>query len=888
MLATQIAPAPLAMLAGSPPTGIRSTTSPVCGIDPRGPSPLLASADPDRARARWSPPTVPRPAASRPRPARIPCSPPRRRWSPAASARRPVGRTGSQHQPTDTGRDHERCGDGDRPMAAHRLAPARERRARRRAPGRAGGSAAGARAARGPGSSPSSSTSRRRAARNASRASVWRPARYSASIRPASRRSRSGCSDTSRSSSGTSSAPPPAASSASIARLQRGRAADSSSRWASARPASRQVDHVGPRQAHATAPSAAARSTTARSREHWRPRSSALELVDVELARLDPEHVAARTRATAGRGRAAFAAGRRRRRATRRRSAARRSGHSASISWSRETTWFACSSSIASSVRCLRPPSASGPCRRETSSGPSTANRISANQTTRTAALPGFCKVRARSSGPVANRPAGGRHVDSSPNPLATVDQLSSPLAPSRRDARHAGHSLPRARPAPALPRAVAHSARSSGPGAGPLGRPRASRPRPARPARSRSTRPRTRSTSRTATTPTARPPAGTRSSVIDARHCNARDVSRCKGPWPTITVGERAERDRRRRARPTRSTSPTSATTRSRWSTAPPATRRSRRLRADARDRSRSGRRRSGIFADHANHTVYVANFDDGTVSMIDSATCNGDRSAGCPTSAPPTVAVGGGPGDVDVNQRTHTAYVTNLTGLSAFDANTCNATGQTGCGAVGDAPRRLHRRSVRVLRTVRGQGRRRQQHDLRIRRHDTPCSVFDGRPCNAGDLAGCATDTPGDRDAVPATRLRGVDLWSRSTLRSTASTSPTRRTTRCMVIDANVCNGRHLGGVRDARARARSTPGTNPESVALDPTDADAVHRQPGRQRRLGDRRVAAATRRPPAAAGRACRRCRSRGRDAAAPPIRPSTPRTYVDHRRERASR
>ena len=26
--------------------------------------------------------------------------------------------------------------------------------------------------------------------------------------------------------------------------------------------------------------------------------------------------------------------------------------------------------------------------------------------------------------------------------------------------------------------------------------------------------------------------------SVIDARHCNAQDVSRCKGPWPTITVG--------------------------------------------------------------------------------------------------------------------------------------------------------------------------------------------------------------------------------------------------------------------------------------------------------------------------------------------------------------
>jgi hypothetical protein len=93
------------------------------------------------------------------------------------------------------------------------------------------------------------------------------------------------------------------------------------------------------------------------------------------------------------------------------------------------------------------------------------------------------------------------------------------------------------------------------------------------------------------------------------------------------------------------------------------------------------------GIFADHANHSVYVANFNDGTLSMIDNATCNGADLAGCPTSAPATVTVAGGPGDVDVNQRTHTVYVADLTGLSVFDANTCNATGLRGCGTIGEA---------------------------------------------------------------------------------------------------------------------------------------------------------------------------------------------------------
>ena len=32
--------------------------------------------------------------------------------------------------------------------------------------------------------------------------------------------------------------------------------------------------------------------------------------------------------------------------------------------------------------------------------------------------------------------------------------------------------------------------------------------------------------------------------SVIDSRRCNAKDVSRCKGPWPTITVGNRMNND--------------------------------------------------------------------------------------------------------------------------------------------------------------------------------------------------------------------------------------------------------------------------------------------------------------------------------------------------------
>ena len=106
----------------------------------------------------------------------------------------------------------------------------------------------------------------------------------------------------------------------------------------------------------------------------------------------------------------------------------------------------------------------------------------------------------------------------------------------------------------------------------------------------------------------------------------------------------ERPEHDRDRSGDRHGAMSPTTATTRSRFSTAPSATRRSRQVAGRRPATVPVGSGPIGIFADHANHTVYVGNFNDGTVSMIDSATCNATNLAGCPTNAPSTVTVGGG----------------------------------------------------------------------------------------------------------------------------------------------------------------------------------------------------------------------------------------------------
>jgi YVTN family beta-propeller protein len=96
--------------------------------------------------------------------------------------------------------------------------------------------------------------------------------------------------------------------------------------------------------------------------------------------------------------------------------------------------------------------------------------------------------------------------------------------------------------------------------------------------------------------------------SVIDTRDCQAEDVARCRGPWPTITVGNLP----------------------------------------------------SSIAVDQATDTVYVTNWEDGTVSVFNGATCNAMNTSGC-GQHPATVPVGLGPLGIYVDDANHTVYVAN-----------------------------------------------------------------------------------------------------------------------------------------------------------------------------------------------------------------------------------
>jgi YVTN family beta-propeller protein len=88
------------------------------------------------------------------------------------------------------------------------------------------------------------------------------------------------------------------------------------------------------------------------------------------------------------------------------------------------------------------------------------------------------------------------------------------------------------------------------------------------------------------------------------------------------------------------------------------------------------------GVAIDQTTDTVYVANSQDNTVSVINGATCNAKVTSGC-AQTPPTIGVGDGPQGVAVNQLTDTVYVTNSNdgSVSVIDGTTCNATVTTSC---------------------------------------------------------------------------------------------------------------------------------------------------------------------------------------------------------------
>ena len=215
----------------------------------------------------------------------------------------------------------------------------------------------------------------------------------------------------------------------------------------------------------------------------------------------------------------------------------------------------------------------------------------------------------------------------------------------------------------------------------------------------------------------------------------------------------------------------------------------------------------------DQATDTVYVVGVGGDTVSVIDGKTCNATVTSGC-GNVPPTVTVGNGPDGIAVDQATDTVYVANVNDntVSVIDGATCNATVTTGCGqtpatiAVGVQP------GVPAV----------DQATDTVYVPDSnngglgTVSVIDGRTCNATARTGCDQSPP----AIPvgfSPLAAAVDQATDTVYVPTGPVGPATNLGSVYVINGSTCNATVTSGC--GQSAPTVTVGSNPIGVVVDP---------------------------------------------------------------------
>ena len=303
--------------------------------------------------------------------------------------------------------------------------------------------------------------------------------------------------------------------------------------------------------------------------------------------------------------------------------------------------------------------------------------------------------------------------------------------------------------------------------------------------------------------------------SVIDARHCNTQELSSCPGPWPTITVGSGTAADQPSGIAVDALTDTVYVSNYgvNTVSVVNGAT-------CNAMVRAGCGQtpisvpvgdNPVGLFADHHNHTVYVPNEGDTTVSMIDSASCNATNPAGCPSTPALTVDVGANPSSAEADLATHTIYVSTFgaaNGWAVFDADTCNATVQSGCETQGTLIGDPSGPNDAAVDTA--------DDTLYTANYDNTVSAFNLSQCNAADLTGCSSQTAGVVTPFPDPGFNENTVWIAVDAALHTVYAVYNRDDALLAIDTNVCNGAHTAACATLNPPTIHT-GAQPEGVVL-----------------------------------------------------------------------
>ena len=280
--------------------------------------------------------------------------------------------------------------------------------------------------------------------------------------------------------------------------------------------------------------------------------------------------------------------------------------------------------------------------------------------------------------------------------------------------------------------------------------------------------------------------------SVIDTSACNASRLSGCSRTWPTIPVGSSPQsnafdplthtlyvNNRNEGTLSVVDTAACNATVTTGCAQTPPKT--------------AVGGFPQQIAVDPVTDTAYVANGDDGTVSVVNGAICNGADTSGCGHTWP-TVTVGGSPQAIALDPLTNTIYVTNTDDntVSVIDGSTCDGADTSGCGqtpptvAVGTAPRAVGIDTTTDTVYVGN-------------RDDGTVSVIDGSTCNGKVTSGCgqspATVSVGV-PSLPCACFVGRNIAVDQTTNTVYV--PVIGDSDVAVIDGNSCRGGHTVGCR------------------------------------------------------------------------------------------
>ena len=205
----------------------------------------------------------------------------------------------------------------------------------------------------------------------------------------------------------------------------------------------------------------------------------------------------------------------------------------------------------------------------------------------------------------------------------------------------------------------------------------------------------------------------------------------------------------------------------------------------------------------DNVDHTLYVVNASDDTVSVIDTGICNGRHLAACAGLIPASLQTGNGPNAAAFDPATHTLYVPNWVDndVSVIDTTQCNATDTTGCRH--PAPTVPDNEFLATVDPA--------TNTIYAGNNELPeIDVLNGATCNVEDLSGCApvAEIP---TAVAEANLGAVDDFTHTLYAS----DPVAGTVS--VINTASCNAQHIKGCSTVAPTITIGPDSGPP--VLDP---------------------------------------------------------------------